>query len=76
MAKIDMICPFSHILCKECAYYRGRHYYLCFSKDYRGYIGKPRASIKRVKYGGCIGKPWRNIKQFKAPISEEDLRER
>ena len=46
MAKIAMLCPFSHELCKECAYYRGRHYYLCFSKEYRGYIGKSKESIK------------------------------
>ena len=31
-----MICPFSKGLCVECAQYRGRHYYLCFSANYRG----------------------------------------
>ena len=40
MAKAEMICPFSGKLCKECAVYRGRHYYLCFSKKYRGYVEK------------------------------------
>jgi hypothetical protein len=40
MAKAEMICPFSSKLCKECALYRGRHYYLCFCKRYRGYVGK------------------------------------
>jgi len=60
VAKIAMICPFSDELCKECAYYRGRHYYLCFSKEYRGYIGKPQKKIKQVR----------------APLSEEDLKER
>lgn len=39
MAKIRMICPFSNRLCEECALYRGRHYYLCFCQDYRGYLG-------------------------------------
>lgn len=41
VAKTAMLCPFSNKLCKECAYYRGRHYYLCFSKEYRGHIGEP-----------------------------------
>ena len=40
MAKEDMICPFSGQLCKECALYRGRHYYLCFCKKYRGHLEK------------------------------------
>lgn len=41
MAKAEMICPFSGKLCKECAIYRGRHYFLCFNKNYRGYLKKP-----------------------------------
>ena len=40
MAKAEMICPFSGELCKECAIYRGRHYYLCFCQKYRGYVEK------------------------------------
>jgi len=40
MAKIPMLCPFSKELCRECTVYRGRHYYLCFQKEYRGYLGK------------------------------------
>ncbi len=40
MAKTSMLCPFSHKLCKECAVYRGKHYYLSFCKQYRGYIGE------------------------------------
>ena len=39
MAKTKMICPFSGELCVECPQYRGRHYYLCFAKKYRGYLG-------------------------------------
>jgi hypothetical protein len=39
MAKTKMICPFSGKLCEECPMYRGRHYYLCFAKKYRGYLG-------------------------------------
>lgn len=42
MAVLKMLCPFSHELCKECAHFRGRHWYLCFCKEYRGYIGKPK----------------------------------
>jgi hypothetical protein len=41
MAKEKMICPFSGELCRECPIYRGRHYYLCFSKKYRGHVEKP-----------------------------------
>jgi len=46
MAKIDMFCPFSHRLCSECALYRGRHYYLGFCKQYRGYIGESKENTK------------------------------
>ena len=46
MAKTRMICPFSDNLCKECAFYRGRHYYLCFCKKYRGYVDEPREVTK------------------------------
>jgi len=41
MAKARMICPFSGELCKECAFYRGRHYFLCFCEKYRGYLSEP-----------------------------------
>lgn len=41
MAKKKMLCPFSGELCRECPQYRGRHYYLCFCKEYRGYLGTP-----------------------------------
>ena len=40
MAKVEMICPFSGKLCKECSLYRGRHYLLCFNRNYRGYLNK------------------------------------
>jgi hypothetical protein len=36
MAKIKMTCPISKGVCTECAIYRGRHFYLCFSKEYQG----------------------------------------
>lgn len=40
MAKVKMLCPFSGKLCKECAVYRGKHYFLCFQNKYRGYLGE------------------------------------
>jgi hypothetical protein len=36
MSKVKMTCPISKGVCTECALYRGRHFYLCFSKEYRG----------------------------------------
>jgi hypothetical protein len=36
MAKVKMTCPISKGVCTECAIYRGRHFYLCFSKEYHG----------------------------------------
>jgi len=47
MAKTKMLCPFTHKLCRECAQYRGRHYYLCFCNKYRGYIGDPEERAER-----------------------------
>jgi len=46
VAKTKMMCPFSNELCKECALYRGRHYYLCFCKKYRGYLDEPKEVTK------------------------------
>lgn len=54
MAKIQMLCPFSGELCRECPQYRGRHYYLCFSTRYRGYLGKSEAGQKRKTWSGGI----------------------
>lgn len=58
MAKTRMTCPFSSKLCVECAAYRGRHYYLRFFKEYRGYLGKPRnqgaSSNKRFEMPSVI----------------------
>jgi hypothetical protein len=36
MAKIKMVCPITKGPCVECAIYRGRHFYMCFSKEYQG----------------------------------------
>ncbi|HNS13716.1 MAG TPA: hypothetical protein PKM08_00150 [Syntrophorhabdaceae bacterium] len=36
MAKVKMICPITKGLCIECAIYRGRHFCMCFSREYQG----------------------------------------
>lgn len=36
MAKHKILCPISRTACIECAIYRGRHYYLCYSQNYKG----------------------------------------
>jgi hypothetical protein len=36
MARVKMICPITKGPCVECAIYRGRHFYMCFSKQYHG----------------------------------------
>ena len=36
MAKHKMLCPISRTACTECAIYRGRHFYLCYSAAYKG----------------------------------------
>jgi hypothetical protein len=51
MAKEDMLCPFSGKLCRECPLYRGRHYYLCFSKKYRGRLEKPGENANEANPG-------------------------
>jgi hypothetical protein len=51
MAKEDMLCPFSGKLCRECPLYRGRHYYMCFSKKYRGHLEKPGGNAKGANPG-------------------------
>lgn len=47
MAKTKMLCPFTKELCRECAQYRGRHYYLCFCTKYRGCIGDTGEQAER-----------------------------
>lgn len=44
MAKTPMRCPFNEKLCTECEVYRGRHYYMCTCKHYRGYI-EPKTKV-------------------------------
>jgi hypothetical protein len=57
VAKEDMLCPFSGKLCWECPLYRGRHYYLCFSKKYRGHLEKPGETTKGSNPGTSGVKP-------------------
>jgi hypothetical protein len=35
MAKQDFLCPITHVVCKDCSLYRGRHYFMPFCKLYR-----------------------------------------
>jgi hypothetical protein len=64
MAKEDMLCPFTGKLCRECPIYRGRHYYLCFNKKYRGHIEKPGDDTKESNPGTSeMG----HVKQFEIP---------
>ncbi|MGD9117371.1 MAG: hypothetical protein PVJ08_01355 [Dehalococcoidia bacterium] len=46
MAKEKMLCPFSGKMCQECPLYRGRHYYLCFNKSYRGHLENADEVVK------------------------------
>jgi hypothetical protein len=64
MAKEDMLCPFTGKLCRECPIYRGRHYYLCFNKKYRGHIEKPGGDTGKSNPGTSeMG----HVKQFEIP---------
>ncbi|MBA4390736.1 MAG: hypothetical protein C0399_07345 [Syntrophus sp. (in: bacteria)] len=53
MAKIAMTCPFSNKICRDCAVYRGSHYYLCFKKEYRGCLlgENGKAAKEKTVYG-------------------------
>jgi len=48
LAKKEMICPFLGQLCRNCAIFIGRHYYLCYCTNYRGYLGRKKAVNKAV----------------------------
>ncbi len=50
MAKTSVLCPFSGKMCKECENYRGRHYFLCFEKNYRGYIKKSQKDDTKAAF--------------------------
>jgi hypothetical protein len=65
MAKEDMLCPFTGKLCRECALYRGRHYYLCFNKKYRGHLEKSEGATKGTNPGTSEVK---HDEHFEAPV--------
>jgi hypothetical protein len=65
VAKEDMLCPFSGKLCRECPLYRGRHYYLCFSKKYRGHLEKPGEATRGSNPVTSEVNPG---KQFEVPV--------
>jgi hypothetical protein len=69
MAKVAMTCPFSKRICRDCAVYRGSHYYLCFKKDYRGCLAgeNGKASKEKTVYG---------VKDFKINVPDEILSSR
>jgi spermidine synthase len=51
MAKVKMVCPISKGYCVECAIYRGRHFYLCFSKEYQGVtLGTEQINELKAQY--------------------------
>ena len=49
MAKVNMMCPFSGMMCKDCPVYRGRHFYLCFCEKYRGCLPKAIKNLPMSK---------------------------
>ena len=69
MAKVAMTCPFSKRMCRDCAVYRGSHYYLCFKKEYRGCLvgDNGKASKEKTVYG---------VKDFKIDVPDEILSSR
>jgi hypothetical protein len=51
MAKVKMVCPISKNPCIDCAIYRGRHFYLCFSKEYHGVsLGEQQIEELKAQY--------------------------
>jgi hypothetical protein len=65
MAKVAMACPFSKKMCRDCAVYRGSHYYLCFKKEYRGcLVGDNGNSKEKTVYG---------VKDFEIDVPNEIL---
>lgn len=60
-----MICPFTGKLCRECALYRGRHYYLCFSKKYRGHLEKPG---REARGNNPVTPEVKSAKQIQIPV--------
>jgi hypothetical protein len=59
-----MMCPFSGKFCTDCAFYRGRHYFLCFCEDYRGHVDEP-GQVTNVS--GSLASGMRSSKKFEMP---------
>lgn len=70
MAKVSMVCPFSNKMCRDCAIYRGSHYYLCFKKEYRGCLleGNGKGSKERKNVYG--------MKDLRVEVPDEILASR
>jgi hypothetical protein len=51
MAKVKMTCPISKGACTECPIYRGRHFYMCFSKEYHGIsLGAEQIAVLKSEF--------------------------
>jgi hypothetical protein len=74
MAKEQVLCPFSKKLCAECALYRGRHYYLCYCQNYRGYLGEKgkRKKPNKTTTNGNYDIPSLNIKAMDPFLSMQE----
>jgi len=73
MAKEKMLCPFSGQLCRECPLYRGRHYYLCFNKSYRGHLENADEAATKNKPGEPVWEPPKMpsaVDPFKRPMAD------
>lgn len=64
MAKVKMVCPLSGNPCKDCAIYRGRHYFLCFSGDYRGRVADAEEPTKTSE---SLASEMRSSRKFEMP---------
>ncbi len=64
MAKVKMICPFSGNTCKDCAIYRARHYFLCFSGEYRGHVADAE---EPTKTSTALSPEMRSSRKFEMP---------
>jgi hypothetical protein len=68
MAKTQMVCPFSGKACRECAIYRGRHYYWCFNPKYRGHLNKSDQASDGVN--NSISEPEMDERLFSSTVSK------
>ena len=62
MAKTAKVCPFSKVMCRECAVYRGRHMEICFDAGYRG--GSPWPAMEKKQ------KPANGTTDFKLDVPD------